>query len=298
MNKELLESFYSAIGEKKKPVKSHGETVGYWSIPLRDELIKSISKNYGFTSSVKKMMSDLVKRKDILPVYTHDIWALEIAEMYYQVYSETPLPDSGLCGFYDGKKIVLMISNLRNMSGVSGCISQYIIYDTLTHELQHKFAAEVPNYHDDPLVKKILNKWASALFEVYFENALEKDAKKDLMDFFTDIKSESNKSVIRNHIPNRYNRLVEIAQKYSDRPWFSELAKLINYTYHGYQQDPDDEDYAIFQKLKEVYQKIGIKSNTFIYQEILVASEIVCIVAASDKRIGNELLLRHLDKLK
>lgn len=298
MNEELLESFYSAIGEEKKPVKSHGQTVGYWSIPLRDELIKSINENHDFTSSVKKMMSDLVTRNDILPVYTHDIWALEIAKMFFQVFIGIASLDAGLCGFYDGKQIVLMISNLRNMNGPSGNISQSVIYDILTHELQHRFAAEVPNYYNDSLVKKILDKWVSALFEVYFENDLEKDAKKDLMAFFIDIKSESNRSVLKNHIPKRYNLLVKTAKKYSNRSWFGALAKLINYTYHCYRGNPNHNDYAVFQKLREVYKKTGIESNTFIYQEMLVASEVICVTAASDRSVGNELLSRHLDKLK
>lgn len=298
--KLLLESFYSAIGEKKSPVKSkNGDVVGYTSKELKNKFVKSINSNNFFENNTKKLMVKAIDEKGAIPVYTHNLWLLDITENFFKIFVRIiGLSHGSIMGFYDGTQIVLMTSNLRNLEGD---ISNKIIYNILTHEFQHRFAGEASGFSNDTLVKTTLKKWFEKFISNYFGEDIDETLRIKLMKFFCNIKSEANKSILKGHIEKRYDELVDIAESLGEdhKETFKKLARLINYVYHSYtNQILDDEDIAIFRLCQKTYKDIGINPDTWIFQEFLVASEVICVCASNNRELGNKLLSRYLSKVK
>lgn len=297
MEKEkLLESFYSAIGEHKTPVKAQSEVIGYWSKELGKEFINSINKNTMFSGPVKKLMVNAINRRGVVPVYTHNLWVLDITENFIKVFTQiVGLSGGSIMGFYDGTQIVLMTSNLRDLSGD---ISSKVIYGILTHEFQHRFSGEVSSYSNDPKVKDLLKKWFTNFIDMFFEEDINPKDKEYLMKFFVNIKSESNKALLHNSIENRFNELYTFYEKYPDKEsiFYKKLERIIEYVYNSYMGEMNDYDF--YRLCQKVYRSIGIIPDTWIFQEFLVPSEVICVCASNDPSIGNVLLGKYLSKIK
>jgi hypothetical protein len=292
----LLESFYSAIGENKKPVKAQGEVIGYWSKELGEEFIKSINSNKMFSNPVKKLMINAINRKGVIPVYTHNLWILDITENFVKIFTQiVGLSGGSIMGFYDGTQIVLMTSNLRDLAGD---ISSKVIYGILTHEFQHRFAGEVSGFSNDPKVKDLLKKWFTNFIDMFFEQDITPNDKAKLLKFFTNIKSESNRALLRGSIEKRFEELYNMYESVTDKnsTYYSKLERLLEYVYNSYYGEMHDYDF--YRLCQKVYRSIGIIPDTWIFQEFLVPSEVICVCASNEPNIGNNLLGKYLNRIR
>lgn len=293
---KLLESFYSALGESKVPVKAQGETIGYWSKELGKEFTNSINRNSMFSQPVKKLMVKAIDRRGVIPVYTHNLWILDITENFIKIFTQiVGLSGGSIMGFYDGTQIILMTSNLRD---ISGDISNRIIYGILTHEFQHRFAGEVPGFYNDPKVKDLLKKWFTNFIDMFFEQDINPKDKDYLMKFFTNIKSESNRALLHNSIENRFNEMYKFYEDYPDKnsAFYKKFERMLEYVYYSYMGEMNDYDF--YRLCQKVYRSIGIIPDTWIFQEFLVPSEVICVCASNNPSIGNILLGKYLSKIR
>lgn len=288
---KLLESFYSSLGESKIPVKTDGQVIGYWSKDLGNEFIKSINNNRNFTSNVKDLMITGINKKAVIPVYTHSLWLLDITENFFKIFTGM---SGSIMGFYDGHMIVLMTSNLRD---ITGNIEDKTIYGILTHEFQHRFAGEANGYANDPKVKDLLNKWFNEVLTLHFGTTLPKDVKDKLMKFFTNIGIEANRSILKGAIEKRFKELYNIYDKTDeDAPYYEKLEDLLYYVYYSYEGQM--RDMSFYNLCQRAYKNIGITPDTWIFQEFLIPSEVICVCASNDTKIGNYFLGKYLDKIK
>lgn len=283
-NRKLLESFYSAPGEDKVEIKLDGAVVGYNSKELNDELIRVINGNSSFSSSAKAKFSKAIQKRELFPIYSSESWMGDVFDSFTQIFRAL----SGMMiGFYDGKRIILMVANLRNLMGD---ISEKEIFEIVTHEYQHKFAGERSGYHQDSSVKKVLKEWYTAFIDDYFNEPISDKHRKMLMDFWLNIKAE-NMNKIAKVINDRLVKFEKLVNQIygEDKAIGSELIDLGRYTNAGYfggmhaNIRPLESGYV-------AYKKLGIEPTTFVFQEFIIASEVVCVCAASNKTLGNQLL--------
>lgn len=287
----LQESFYSSPFENKTVVKTDGQIAGYTSKELKSELINGISKNNLLSSSVKTKLSETIQKKRIVPVYLHNMWALDITQQFFQIFREYTNEEC-IMGFYNGNGIFLMASNLR---AINGDISPVQMYDIIAHEHQHLFAGERPAYTNDPNIKNILNTWYSEFIDDYYGD-IEPAFRKKLMNYFCNIKWESNKGIKSD---SKWNSRLKEFNSLTDNIDLSEnsLSKhenLIRYVKNAINGDIEHDNFNPYLAGKAAYGKLGIRPNTFIYQEFYVASEVLSVCSGNDTKIGNYFLNKYL----
>lgn len=288
-NFHLESSFYSEWFEDKKDLKLDGEVIGYMSKRLNQVFVENIHKNPLFTPVAAKKIAEQIKKKGIIPVYSSKYWIGDILDTFTNVF----LNSSGyILGFFDGKKIVTIVTNLRELDGT---ISQKELYSIITHEFQHKFANSHTSYSTNPAVKKALRDWYTAFIDEYFKESISPKLKMDLLNFWQNIKVENGDKVSK-IISRRYDSLVETFNALDDsEPGKEPLGQLIDYVadkYTNNMYDPRSSD--IFWAGKKAYDSLGVKSNTLVYQEFLIASEVTAVVFSTTPTMGNQSLITWL----
>jgi len=283
----LIESLFSGINENKKPLKVDGEVMGYLSKELNTELIKVIKDNSHFSNTVKQKFELQIKAKKVVPAYSSQTWLGDIFDTFTFIFRSL---SGTMLGFYDGKRIVLMIANLRNFMGD---INSPELYDILAHEHQHKFSNTKVSYHQSNVVKKTLNDWFSYFIDDYFGTISNKH-KDALLSYFTNIKAEYDISIGR-LLNMREKAMLKMFKQISDEDdsLTQKLLILYNYISQSYSGDQPSSDEP-YNSGKSAYRKIGINSNTWIFQEFVVPSEVICVTAGNNKEIGNKLMAQFL----
>jgi len=292
MKKELLmESFYSGWFENKKDLKLGGETIGYMSKELNQEFIKNLMNNKLMDSGAMEKIRNSINKKQLIPAYTSKYWLGDIFDTFLNVFTGF---SGTILGFYDGKRIVVLTTNLRDLSGN---ISQEEIYSIIVHEYQHKFALDHANYSIDGNVKKVLNEWYTLFIEEYFGTSITPALKDRLIKFWTNIKSE-NSGATHITIQKRFAELVKIyneSLKTESDDGLERLGHIIDYTEDRYMRNVMDPRYSkAFWAGWEAYKKMGIKPHTLVYQEFVIASEVTSIMFSSVPSLGNQILKKFL----
>jgi hypothetical protein len=290
MHKEILiESFYSSPFEKKSELKLRGQVIGYMSKELNEELIKSIEKNKHFTNQSKLKLIRQIKSKDVLPTYSNKNWIVEI----FDTFKKTFFNASGyIIGFFDGKRIIIVATNLRNLWGD---ISQKEIYNIITHEFQHKFSNISSSYKNDSLVKKTLNSWYGYFIDDYFDN-LSSKTRKRLIKFWTNLSGEFGQKDIGNYIHKRYNKLEKIRHNFEVHETKENLKRfdsLLKYILDVYQDSMPDSFEPHISGVK-AYNNLGIRSNTYIFQEFIISSEVTAVTFSNSTSMGNQIISKFL----
>ena len=294
MNNKLQESFYSSPFEEKTAVKVDGETVGYISPQLIEETLNGINRNGMFSPETKKKLQRAINTKGVIPVYLYDLWALDITQQFFSVFTGYSTTEQNIMGFYNGRNIYIMASNIRSLAGE---ISNKQMYDIMAHEHQHKFAGEKPGYSKDPKVREILDKWFDFFIDDYYGKDMEKDFRNKLKKYFTFIQWESNKGILNGaKWSNRYNTLFSMAGNEKDlsEETLEKHKNLLRYLETAFDGDIDYENMGPYFSGRRAYKSIGIDPNTYIYQEFMIPSEVICVCAGNNTKIGNYFLSKYL----
>jgi hypothetical protein len=288
-NEILIESFYSSPFEEKSELKLQGQTIGYMSKELNDELIENIGDNRFLSSTSKNKLISEIKSKEILPTYSNKNWIVEI----FDTFTKTFFGSSGyIVGFFDGKRIVIMTTNLRNLWGY---ITQKEMYNILVHEYQHKLSNQKSSYGNDTLVKKTLKSWYEYFISDYFDN-LSSKTKNSLLKFWTNISGEYNQKDIGTYIHKRYESLEKIKKSFElheNKENLEKFEKLLKYVVDVYNDDMPD-DFNPHKSGLKSYKHLGIKSNTYIFQEFVVSSEVLAVTFSNDPSKGNQVIGKFL----
>ena len=286
---QLLESFYSSIGEEKEPIKFDGQVIGYRSDDLDSEYIKQIYNNSGFNTVSAKKLEKVVKNRKLIPAYSSLTWLGDISDTFLKIFRSL----SGmLIGFYDGKRILIFITNLR---AFDGSISDKELYTITVHEHQHKFAGERSNYASDSKVKTILKDWYNQFIDLYFTSALTPKARAILLKFWFNIKGEYTTQIAK-HIESRINLFDEITKSFSSTEndvnniRMKALNQYVRDMYYGdfpYNMTP-------FEIAIKTYNKLGVRANTWAFQEFIIASEVLAVTSGSNREVGNYMINKFL----
>lgn len=292
--KHLESSFYSELFEEKKELTMDGHTIGYMSKKLNKTFIENLETNPNFQKGSVEKIKREIQRKTFIPVYSSKYWVMDIMDTFMHTFFRS----SGyVLGFYDGKKIVTMITNLRELNGT---IPQEELYEIITHEYQHKFANDENTYSKHPKVKKVLHDWYTFFIDEYFGGDLSTNGKKILLKFWTDISFESNKKSSAK-IANRYEALHEIyssLRKTESSLGIGKLAYLLGYLIDKYNMENDyrynPSMSPVFKAGRLAYKSLGVDSRTLVYQEFLVPSEVTAVTFSMNKSLGNQALMKWL----
>lgn len=290
-NEILIESFYSGMFEEKKDLKLGGETIGYMSKELNKEFLLNLTKNKMFDSGAIDKVAFSINKKQLIPAYTSKYWVGDILDTFMKTFMNF----SGyILGFYDGKRIVVLTTNIRDLSG---SISQQELYSIIVHEYQHKFAHDHANYSSDSNVKKTLETWYAYFIEEYFGESITPKLKAGLHKFWTNIKVE-NEDKTHQTINKRFNELVSFynaSLKEESEEGLKKLSDLIDYTEDKYTNNYMDARYSqAFWAGRKAYERMNIKPQTLVYQEFVIPSEVTSIVFSSQPNLGNYSLKKFL----
>jgi len=292
MNKEILiESFYSGWFENKKDLKLNGEVIAYMSKELDQEFLKNLKLNKIMDQGAIAKVQSAISKKSLIPAYTSESWLGDIFDTFFNVFTGY----SGvILGFYDGKRIVVLTTNIRDLSG---SIGQRELYDIIVHEYQHKFAHDHATYSSDPNVIKTLREWYTYFIEEYFGNTITPLLKNKLLKFWTNIKSE-NLDKTHKTIEGRFKELVKIyneSLKTESQEGLERLSSLVDYTEDKYMYDRiDPRSHKAFWAGHEAYKKMNIKPHTLVYQEFVIASEVTAVMFSGLPELGNHSLKKFL----
>lgn len=291
MKAQELKSFFMGNNEIPVPVKSEGQVMGYWTKELAEEFKKEVNNNPYYSSAAKKLLLDKTDSKIIVPIYAQDGPLMEnIIESFKKCFKLF-----SILGFYDGEKICMCVTNLRDLFG--NCDKGFM-YNILTHEFQHKAAGEISTFHKDPTVRRILNDFSNYFCDFYFGSELPDANRKAYVDYLINIKSEYNKGTnFEALLKKRLGGLKELYHGFEEGSSLYKKGKSlyndISSMYYGGWPDANYMEPAY-----KAYQKLGIKCETLIFQEFVFPSEIVCVMAGFDRDIGNELIEKYLPSYK
>lgn len=294
MNNKLQESFYSTPFEEKTAVKVDGETVGYISEELLSETKDGIKRNGMFSAPTKKKLISAIDSKAVIPVYLYNLWALDITQQFFTIFTGYSSNEQNIMGFYNGHNIYIMTSNIRSLAGE---ISNKQMYDIMAHEHQHKFAGERPGYSKDPKVKELLKRWFEVFVDDYYGENLEKHFREKLLKYFTFIQWESNKGILNGaKWSNRYNTLFQIAPNTKGLPeeTLEKHKLLLMYLETAFDGGIDYSNMDPYLSGRRAYRALGINPNTYIYQEFMIPSEVICVCAGNNTTVGNYFLTKYL----
>lgn len=294
MNNKLQESFYSTPFEEKTAVKVDGETVGYISEELLSETKDGIKRNGMFSASTKSKLISAIDSKAVIPVYLYNLWALDITQQFFTIFTGYSSNEQNIMGFYNGHNIYIMTSNIRSLAGE---ISNKQMYDIMAHEHQHKFAGERPGYSKDPKVKELLKRWFEVFVDDYYGENLEKHFREKLLKYFTFIQWESNKGILNGaKWSNRYNTLFQIAPntKGLSEETLEKHKLLLMYLETAFDGGIDYSNMDPYLSGRRAYRALGINPNTYIYQEFMIPSEVICVCAGNNTTVGNYFLTKYL----
>ena len=285
-----LESYYRGFDEQSIPLKLDGQVIGYQTKELNEEFINELRNNRLFSSAAVKKMTSSVKAKNLIPIYSSSNWAGDIIDTFTWVFRAMR---GMLIGFYDGKRIVILIASLRSMFGQIGKRETFVI---LTHEHQHKFAGERSSYHKDMTVKKTLNEWYTHFIDSYFEGKEDPKTRKALMKFWTNIKLEYTSSNISNTIYNRLSKLKELSKimaSYESYSVINSMNALVDMV-HGLYEGKFPSQFDAMTSGEEAYRKMGVDSKTMIFQEFVIASEVTAVTFSEKPELGNQSLAKYI----
>jgi len=285
-----LESYYRGFNEESIPLKLDGQVIGYQTKELNFFFLKEISSNNYFSNAAVKKMVKAIRSKSLIPIYSSSSWAGDIIDTFTWVFRAMR---GMLIGFYDGKRIVILIASLRSMWGQIGRRETFVI---LTHEYQHKFAGERSNYNQDTMVKKTLSTWYTNFIDIYFEGREDPRTRKLLMNFWTNIKIEYTSSNISNTIHNRLDKLKSITKNISsyESDYVIRAMKNLVDMVHGLYQGNFPSQFGAMADGEDAYRKMGVKSNTMIFQEFVIASEVTAVTFSEKPDLGNHALAKYI----
>ena len=86
----------------------------------------------------------------------------------------------------------------------------------------------------------------------------------------------------------------EIINSNEDQYIKDQSMMLLNYTQDLYSGSFYNFNKKIFISGQKAYKKMNVISDTLIFQEFLIPSEVICVCASNQKNWGNQLLNKYL----
>lgn len=284
-----LESFFAGLGERKSPFKIDGQTVGYMSKDLNDEMIENLKENELFSKHTQEKLIKEIKNKTLILAYTSRSMLGDIYDTFEKIF----LNEGYIVGFFGGEHICIFIPAIRDLNGT---IKKSNLFTIITHEYQHYFANFKSSYIKESIVKKTLKTWYNSFIKNYFQEPLTKKYYNELMNFWTKISDEYHDKVT---IMKRYEHLYNIYDEMTNDESLNSKIKedikvLLEYVINAYEGSNPKNLKPYYSGVK-AYKELGLDSSqSYIYQEFVFPSEVLAITFSHKRNLGNLFLNKYL----
>lgn len=278
MGNRILESFFLS-GEGAIPVKLEGQIIGYYEESLKEKVEEIFLKLDFGNQKFKKYIIEDLRKGDLIPFYTSSTWMSDIFDNFVRIFN---IFQPTILAFCYNKKIYLCITNLRNFFGE---VEDEAFKEIIRHEYMHKFAS-TKNLYNIKYIREVLETWFYMFFYYYFEKELTREEILKIVPYFTDINNE-NKYVrgLSRYIKMKYKIIssIDFLIKHENREIVRKYRRLLNFILNNLSENYDFYD-AVQESAVKAYSSMDCKNiNSFVYQEFVFPSEILCILAGFEE---------------